>query len=334
MSFSTTSKDTSRVAINNLLYILRRANTHYSQIAATIRNSLRPTHHAKKRARSLRLSVSIDAALQLDPKQISTIPLPILELDTPYPEQALAPMEPAFEISHTIVGREREIKRLRLPILKCDIPEDINPGEEMLSAVSVYSNVSSNTPASADDVHAPVVLRGQNVPWRPVTSRWSMTTVGESDEEVEAGAGYSSDYEEGLDLPISADAEFDCVVLPNRPQPMETATTGQAPKVAGLCHSQLEVPLDVTRFSWDSNILSAQSSFCESSSSSSTSGPVTPANYEDSPKIMICIKRKSVVSDIDMEDTTLEKRPKYERKSWVKSATRRIVRKMPASRRY
>jgi len=87
---------------NNLREILRRANAHYSRIAATIRLSIRSTHHARKRATALKLTVSIEKALKLDPKQISTVPPPVID-------RAISP--PFKDLSRTVVGRERELAR-------------------------------------------------------------------------------------------------------------------------------------------------------------------------------------------------------------------------------
>ena len=68
----------------NIRDIIRRANRHYAELAASLRTTIRPTHHARKHARALQLTVCIQAAAKLDQKQISTIPLPVLDL-TPSP---------------------------------------------------------------------------------------------------------------------------------------------------------------------------------------------------------------------------------------------------------
>jgi len=98
-------------------------------------------------------------------------------------------------------------------------------------------------------------------------------------------------------------------------------------RLAGERAPRLDVPVDVSRFSWVSALLSDAGS----SSSSSFSGPITPD--EDAHKVVIRIKRKSGASDFDMVDETLEKRPKYERKPWVNDR-RTTQRTIPAARKY
>jgi len=204
----------------------------------------------------LRLTINIENARNLDHKQVSVIPLPMLEIA---PSPAAAPQQ----LSHTVVGRERELNRTTTrPVLCCSIPQDIVDKQESsaLSSVSVYSPpVSLSTGKvvlrSQMKIAAPVVLRGHNVPWRPVTSRWSMSTDEGDVEEEEEDAFHSSDYEEGMDLPTSA-AE----------RPVANA------RLAGERAPRLDVPVDVSRFSWVSALLSDAGS----SSSSSFSGPITP----------------------------------------------------------
>jgi len=122
---------------NNLLEILRRGNAHYSRIAATIRLSIRPTHHARKRAIALKLTVSIQKALKLDPKQISTIPPPVID-------RAIS--SPFIDLSKTVVGRERELAHT---LLKCAVPSQA-------TLQSPYSCVPLGPPK---------------------TSRWSMSPI-------------------------------------------------------------------------------------------------------------------------------------------------------------
>lgn len=67
--------------LSNLMTILRDANVRYHRLADTVRSSLNPTHHARKRAAKLGLSVSIARAVACPAKQVSHIPLPVLDLD-------------------------------------------------------------------------------------------------------------------------------------------------------------------------------------------------------------------------------------------------------------
>lgn len=93
----------------NLIQILRRANFQYSCIASIVRASIHPTHHARKRATALRLTICIQKALNLDQKQISTIPLPVLDkLATPplYSCVSLTPDSPTWaQRSQSVTSR-------------------------------------------------------------------------------------------------------------------------------------------------------------------------------------------------------------------------------------
>jgi hypothetical protein len=134
---------------SKLLEIVRRANAHYSRIAATTRVSIHPTHHARKRAAALKLTVSIQKALKLDPKQISTIPLPVID-------RVISPTD----LSKAVVGRERVLARTSHPLLKC------TPSP---SSASVYSCV----PLRPQKTHQDQCL----------TSRWSISPI-EADSDV------------------------------------------------------------------------------------------------------------------------------------------------------
>lgn len=68
----------------NLITILRQANYRYQQIAHNMRQTMTLTQHARLRARDLGLKLNIKAALQLDQKYVSHVPLPIIS-STPVP---------------------------------------------------------------------------------------------------------------------------------------------------------------------------------------------------------------------------------------------------------
>lgn len=290
------SHATTSYRLSNINAIVRRANDRVSRLAASFRDSLNLTHHAKQRARKLALSVCIEAALKLDPKQISIIPLPVLATPPPsqpqYSPVIVAPASILFretEISRAVVGREREI--IRRPVLRCEIPSDIVPGEEELfeSAVSVHSTASVELGTSTQ---APVVLRGQNVPWRPVTSRWSISTI-DTDAEVEADVDItdadleeaeqeeenprrSGVYEGAMDLPItvSPDGPYDELeyVHPHRHVEVNVNVGGDTRRVARAPrHLVVPLRLDESRMSWGSDMTGAFSSSGSSSSSSSSS---------------------------------------------------------------
>ena len=149
---------------SNLLEILRRANAHYSRIAAAIRVSVHPTHRARKRATALKLTISIQKALKLDSKQISTIPLPVID-------QVISP--PPIDLS-TVEG---ELSRTSRPLLKCTIP----------------SSSTLSTPAS---VYSCVPLRPQTTQ-QDLTSRWSISPI-EIDSDLPEGIAVTcnTDYDQ------------------------------------------------------------------------------------------------------------------------------------------
>ncbi|KAF8168396.1 hypothetical protein B0H34DRAFT_57598 [Crassisporium funariophilum] len=306
--------------VDNMLLILRRANEHYSRVAASVRSSIRPTYHARKRAYALRLKVSIEKALKLDPAQISTIPLPVLDRG----------------VTHAAAGRSVTVRAR--PMLRCIIPKYPQSGaaarleqlHEILSAGSVYSTVSL-TDKSSREV--------QCAPQRALTSRWSTVTDNSEELEVEQeenGITYSSDYEEGMDLAVSPESPDNDVYH------VQFTTAPSAPVAARAngggrrLRPRLDVPIDVSRLSWGSNTSSGSSSGSGSDYSRSSLGPETPpVTTEELPTLMIRIKRKSISSDTDMVEDTLEKRPKYERKEWLMPATQRMpAQRMTSTRRY
>src|ERR1700733_13039973 len=68
--------------VRNLTLILRRANVYYHHVAVRNRANLQPTHHAYKQARRLGLRVDVGKAVRCDQRQISLVPLPILDTST------------------------------------------------------------------------------------------------------------------------------------------------------------------------------------------------------------------------------------------------------------
>ncbi|KAF8961011.1 hypothetical protein BDZ97DRAFT_1267434 [Flammula alnicola] len=304
----------SRPHVNNLLYVLRRANQRYSQLAAAVRMSLRPTHHARKRAAALHLRVSIKAARNLDQKQISVLPLPVLEreerVSTPPQPAAVAAPLPLVQLSRAVVGREREMKRRSAsrPVLRCDIPQ-YPQVQQQDGALASCVTIAIDTPVSS-------LVEPQ------VTSCWSATTSGGevATEMEEDNVVYSSDYEEGMDLDDSPTVDSSSLMQPAGV--LDANLNNNAPRV-GRYPPRLDVPLEAGSFSWGSDLSSGLSS---GSTSSSAGGLVTPGDNDDMPKLTIRLKRKPSESFLDMDDdsaSTLEKRPRYERKPWAQQATRR-----------
>ncbi|KII94453.1 hypothetical protein PLICRDRAFT_429435 [Plicaturopsis crispa FD-325 SS-3] len=69
----------SSARLANILFIIRVANRRSQHVADGIRTSLRPTHHARRRAQRLGLSIDMDRARACPQSQISRQDLPILD---------------------------------------------------------------------------------------------------------------------------------------------------------------------------------------------------------------------------------------------------------------
>ena len=272
----------------NLLHILRRANTHYSHIASIFRMSIHPTHHARKRAAALKLTVSIQKALKLDPKQISTIPLPVLDT-------AHSPID----LSRGAVGHEHEVAPVR-PLLKCT---------EVPSTSPFATPVLSCVPLTLDSF--------------ALTSCWYMTPI-DANTNLTQGLPegvvitYDADYDQDMVLcsPIEGGESLRFKVQPGQ----LNLFPPRADDSNKLRHS--DIPDDVTDpLSWGSDISSPGSLMSTGSpSTTSSDGPDTPVSIylqslhhftkvswkHNAQKFMIHTKRKSP----EMDDDVLEKCPK------------------------
>lgn len=138
---SSTSASLAPNHLANLLLILRRANMHYERVADEIRSSSRPTHHARKCAQRLQLSVDIEKAVNCPQRQISNIPPPVIDA-SPSPTALSVPL--AFQ------ARSREP----------------SPAPARVHVRPLVRPIV---------IHAPTLLPQQNVPWRGLTSRFSTT---------------------------------------------------------------------------------------------------------------------------------------------------------------
>jgi len=290
---------------SNLLQILRRANAHYSRIAFIIRASIHPTHHARKRAAALRLTISIQMALKLDPKQISTIPLPVLDtVVTP------------IHLRKAVVSHERDLSPASRPLLKCTTPTHPQTGA-LVSPLSLDSCVLL-TPGSP--------FKAQRV--QSLTSRWSMTPI---DANSDAAQGlpegiaitYDPDYDQDMVLCSPTEGgESVRFTLEPPVQPNHFPRANDSRQFTR--HS--DIPLAVTKpLSWNSDISSPGSLSTESTSTTSSHGPVTPHSPDGAQKLTVRIKRKSP----ELDDDALEKPPKYGRKEWTISHRKIVQRTIP-----
>ncbi|KAJ7820609.1 hypothetical protein B0H13DRAFT_2129991 [Mycena leptocephala] len=136
-----------------LSMILSESNEHYRAVAAAVRAAKKPTYHARTRAQKLGLGVDIKLAVNCPERQVSYIPLPVID--------------PTSPVQHRPRGRAsgRPTLRLVVPRAQADVPIS---GE-------LYSTLSLTPGAAVRPAAAPTVLRGQNVPWLGPTSRFSLT---------------------------------------------------------------------------------------------------------------------------------------------------------------
>ncbi|KAJ7431518.1 hypothetical protein B0H11DRAFT_2261800 [Mycena galericulata] len=261
--------------------ILAEANKHHSAVAAAARAAKRPTHHARSRAQKLGLSVCIKLAVACDERLVSVIPLPVLDRASPEPTQA--PALPPRQ-------RGRPTLRLIVPRAPADVPTSTGP----------YSSVSLSAGGAPAPAAAPTVLRGQNVPWRGPTSRFSLTP----DDPLFTLAPRRAP--EPPVVPVIPDVPFDeeeaerffetCELM--YPESGAADYASSTSSYASSCASS-------------SSECSPSSS--SNSSASSSSGPVTPADAEMPPIATLSSKRRREPEAI------VDKRPKYERKSWARA---------------
>ncbi|KAF9042045.1 hypothetical protein BJ165DRAFT_243563 [Panaeolus papilionaceus] len=196
----------------SLLNIVRRANARYSHIASSMRESLPKTRPsiARKRAALLNLTVNTEAARNLEQRYVSVVPLPIIEVG-PSPTTLIDPSSSELLPTNLVIHAPRP----KRPVLKCVIPALPRQEQQVSSSVSVstsaghaissafsdssFESLESAEPHCSPDcqvpsstegeqssiLFAPAALRGQSIPWRPVTSRWSVSTIGEGESDVE-----------------------------------------------------------------------------------------------------------------------------------------------------
>jgi hypothetical protein len=145
--------------IDDLMQTLRRANAHHSQLAAASRAVSHPARKARKHARALSLSISVEAASTLDHRYVSTIPLPILDSAAPS-----SPPDVDHANSATInpeivapiprypsqIVNDRLAQKITRPVLRCVIPSQtiVIVKEDVISSVSGQCTLASQWSAS------------------------------------------------------------------------------------------------------------------------------------------------------------------------------------------
>ncbi|KAF5377283.1 hypothetical protein D9615_006468 [Tricholomella constricta] len=265
--------------IRNLILILRRANDHYTHVAARIRASLRPTLHARRRAQYLGLTIDVQSAHNCPQKQVSVVPLPILEV-SPAPAALV----------HDIREQAREPLKRR-PALKCAIPRSTiltrTSPNGTTSALSSGSHYSSVTLSSAAPSEQPSVVYH--------SSRW-FTTVDERYPRNATDAGASAVRAMQLAQP---EQEWDLLDVPIDENAMDWGLE--------LRCSEDVCEMDISPSTSASSTASSSVSVSNSDSTASSAGPATPPSNEVSSPLMIRIKRKSTEF---CDNDSFEKRPR------------------------
>lgn len=170
--------------IIDLFHALRNANTRSSNSAAAFRRTrILPTHHARKHARELCLSIDIQAASELDQSQISSIPLPVLDsAPSPTAEKNSANQVEghaaricAFVACKVFAPIPRYHSEIEVdnPVTEV-IVRPVRP--KLMCAISSSGQRNAMSPAS---VYSLSSLPGG------LKSRWSATTVGDAEEQDE-----------------------------------------------------------------------------------------------------------------------------------------------------
>ncbi|KAJ7356498.1 hypothetical protein DFH08DRAFT_802539 [Mycena albidolilacea] len=302
---------------SRLSTLLKDANARYAVVATSVRAATQPSHSARARAHKLGLAVNVRAAAACPEAQVSVNPLPVLERSTPPPTSPL-PHKQQQQQPTLQQQRGRPALRLVLPRAQADVPISTGP----------YSTISlAPTPQPSAAAAAPTVLRGQNVPWRGPTSRFSVTP---SDPIFSVAPALC--HQGPSDLAPFILADVDLFSVPPRPAPRPE----EAPVVPEMLFefdADEEWELGYPPASGAADYASSSSSCASSSSgsSSSRSGPVTPDDADAlMPGLLAAFnsasakKRKtSAVLDFD-EARVVDKCPKYQRKSWARTAGRQL----------
>ncbi|KAG5339732.1 hypothetical protein E4T56_gene8222 [Termitomyces sp. T112] len=279
--------------LRNLILILRRSNAYYTHVASCIRASFTPTGHAKTRAQNLGLTIDVVAAVNCPHKQVSLIPLPIIEVVTP--PEVTRPQPPSVS--------------LKRPALTCSIPpvvQTITSPNGTTSALSTGSNYSSITLASGQKSHVNVHSR-----WSAITDDGDLFPRDATDidsRDVRATEqGEPPAVWQPLDVHIDEDAiAWDMDLQYPEDSSMDVCISPSSGSEAG----------------------SESSDSDNSESSSAFAGPVTPPDVEETLPLMIRIKRKSMeIHETNYNDDMSDKRMKV----FQDGAGRNVIR-IPARR--
>lgn len=308
-STSTSNLQPHRYDIRSLILILRTANVQYCHIAARNRANLRPTHHARKEAQRRGLKVDIAKAVRCDQRQVSLVPLPVLDI-TVSPvtlrPSSIAGQSPSLEdISSQTHELRINLEDRKARLKKQSALKRATPRVFIRTTPNGTTTVISPTSDFSGSLSSPSVLKSKLVPSAYPPSMW------------DAGEGDTSSVSSDISLERS-------VSIPVCPKLHEW--------------QPLDVPIDEDEMDWgldgisDLSISPSSTSSFESSSDSassssqSSSGPSTPS---DEVPITIRVKRKSI--EVSGATSDFGKRPRFDRKGWVHPVVeRRNVIRIPA----
>ncbi|ESK95579.1 hypothetical protein Moror_12653 [Moniliophthora roreri MCA 2997] len=280
--------------LQNLLFILRRSNEHYRQVAESLRRSMRPTSHARKRAYNLGLSVDIHKAVNCPQQQVSVVPLPIIDaclspsspLARAASEDAIMPSIIPYDVR--LPGRSRAEKRMAI------IPPIIIP--------------SIRDPRRRPSIVAQLTSQG-------VTSRFSAITPEDPPTDISLPVFNIHIWDSNMDLHHTEQVVPDDV-SPLTDDVSEVNRTTLTPVYVGDYDDDVYMDMAVSEDESRVFASSASSTSDGSSVSSRSCGPRTPA---DRSPMMICNKRKS----FEEEERLDGQPPKYIRKLDHSIAVRR-----------
>lgn len=331
---------------------LRVAEAKAAKAVKAFRSLYSPRNSARSRATLLGLQVDTDKARKLDHRQVSVVPLPIIEVCSPLsaPEQPQPPMTPQTvpvnAVEHDLCLEDVE-RPLSKPVLRCVIPAT--------PEVLLQSRFSSDSEYSVDSIpsgnHS---ISSSSASSSPCSSASSGTSSIFAYYEQVASASSPSRFFYLTQLSERASVvDLGIKATPVKDSPAAVVVRRQPSLSSGLriviaapkpVYAQLAVPEDIDasrRMSWGCgemlervSLESTSSSPTTSSSSSDSSGPRTP---EDHRRIVSGSKRKSPIDIDDADDCSeireiFEKRPKFERKVWIEKAPRRPTRTLSARR--
>ncbi|KAH6917681.1 hypothetical protein BKA70DRAFT_341691 [Coprinopsis sp. MPI-PUGE-AT-0042] len=290
-----------------LFAINQQSNSHVRNMLVYWRACHRPTHHAKRRASSLNLRVDTVKAINCAQKHVSTIPLPVLELESPPPVQLVYPQGCApihiEEADNTPVIPQEE-----------DYESDCSS-----SASSMSMSSQSSVTSFEEDVHTmDIVAQPAKKAQRPVL-RCIIPQTGNT-PPVERSY-FSSDSEYSA---VGLDSAYD-IKMESSPAHVLAAPQATYPNQGRLC-----IPEDIPSrpLSWGCSETTASSINSPSSDGRSSSAPLTPIDdiHVNAPLMPVRIKRKSAAMDEDSDESDIssseeirrvfDKRPRFERKSW------------------